>query len=243
MIHLCGEVVTTALLARIMKHFAHCRIVNLYSISETHDVAVADLNDFFRRGEARKFAPVGRVLPAVRVLILDPQQRKVPIGVPGEIFVAGPTLALGYLQRPELNRDRFLEVPTALRAEAGGARMYRTGDWGYVLPNQVLEICGRVDTLVRIRGYGVELQAIEATLRKLAPVRSCAVVSIGAEGEDKQLAAYIVLQQSVSRKNLRAELKRQLPFYMVPHFFVFLDKWVFRFALSDYLVQALSFIS
>lgn len=94
--------------------------------------------------------------------------------------------------------------------------MYRTGDWGYLLPDSVLEICGRCDTLVRIRGYGVELQAIEATLLKLAYVSSCAVVSIGAEGEDKQLAAYMVLRETnVSRKRIRADLKRRLPFYMV----------------------------
>ncbi|CAD5209355.1 unnamed protein product [Bursaphelenchus xylophilus] len=223
-IHLCGEVVTTNLLSRIMNHFAHCQIVNLYSISETHDVAVADLNEFFKKNEPRKFAPVGKVIPSVKVLILDQNQKKVPIGVPGEIFVSGPTLALGYLNRPELNKNRFLTVPEEYQSEVGTNRMYRTGDWGYVLPNSVLEICGRVDTLVRIRGYGVELQAIEATLLKLAYVRSCAVISIGKEGEDKQLAAYIVLKENTSRKSIRAELKRLLPFYMVPHFFVFLEK-------------------
>ncbi|CAD5206504.1 unnamed protein product [Bursaphelenchus okinawaensis] len=223
-IHLCGEVVTTNLLSRIMNHFSHCTIVNLYSISETHDVAVADLNDFFKKNEPRKFAPVGKVLPSVKVLILDQNQRRVPIGVPGEIFVCGPTLALGYLNRPELNKNRFLEVPSEYQNELGCTRMYRTGDWGYVLPNSVLEICGRVDTLVRIRGYGVELQAIEATLLKFPYVKSCAVESIGQEGEDKQLAAYIVLKENVSRKSIRAELKRLLPFYMVPHFFVFMEK-------------------
>lgn len=105
--------------------------------------------------------------------------------------------------------------------------MYRTGDWGYMLPNSILEICGRCDTLVRIRGYSVELQAIESTLLKMKCVRSVAVIryvsifesnsislSIGEEGEDKHLAAYIVLRHQVTRKNLRAELKRLLPFYI-----------------------------
>jgi acyl-coenzyme A synthetase/AMP-(fatty) acid ligase len=102
--------------------------------------------------------------------------------------------------------------------------MYRSGDWGYMLPNNILEISGRCDTLVRIRGYSVELQAIESTLLKLSCIRSAAVVSIGEEGEDKQLAAYIVLRNPITRKNLRAELKKSLPFYMMPKFFIFMDK-------------------
>uniref|UniRef100_A0A915CXH4 Fatty acid synthase n=1 Tax=Ditylenchus dipsaci TaxID=166011 RepID=A0A915CXH4_9BILA len=223
-VHLCGEVVTCALLTRFMTLFPNVQCVNLYSISETHDVAVADLSDFYARKEERQFAPVGKVIDCVKVFILDNLLKKVPIGVPGEIYVAGPTLASGYINRPELNKNRFVDVPREYQQEAFGKRMYRTGDWGYLLPNSVLEICGRCDTLVRIRGYGVELQAIEATLLKLKYVSSCTVISIGAEGEDKQLAAYMVLRENVSRKILRADLKRRLPFYMVPQFFVFIER-------------------
>lgn len=222
-IWLCGEVVTCALLNRAMNSMSHIQVVNLYSISETHDVAVEDLTEFYKRGEERKYAPVGKVIPGVKVLILDTNLRKVPIGVPGEIYVVGPTLARGYLHRPELNKNRFLQVPEDYISEMG-ARMYRTGDWGYLLANSTLEICGRCDTLVKIRGYSVEIQAIENTLLKLPYIASCAVASIGAEGEDKQLAAYIVLNQCVSRKNIRADLKCRLPFYMVPNFFVFMEK-------------------
>uniref|UniRef100_A0A183BZ03 Carrier domain-containing protein n=1 Tax=Globodera pallida TaxID=36090 RepID=A0A183BZ03_GLOPA len=211
LVHLCGEVVTCALLDRFFRHFPHVRYV-----------AVSNLSEFHSRREKRQFAPVGRVLDGVNVLILDGQtMKRVPIG----IYVAGPTLARGYINRPELNRDRFVEVPAELRKEVGEVRMYRTGDWGYLMPNSLLEICGRCDTMVRIRGYSVELQAIESTLLDMSAVRSCAVVSIGAEGEDKQLAAYIVLRErSMNRKQLRAQLKRILPFYMMPQFFVFLDK-------------------
>lgn len=74
-----------------------------------------------------------------------------------KLYVAGPTLAQGYINRSELNKARFLTVPLEYQTEMG-KRMYRTGDWGYLLPNSVLEICGRCDTLVRIRGYGVELK-------------------------------------------------------------------------------------
>lgn len=77
-----------------------------------------------------------------------------------QIYVAGSTLALGYINCPELNKQRFLNVPLEYQQEMGMI-MYKTGDWGYLLPNSILEICGRCDTLVRIRGYGVELQVIK----------------------------------------------------------------------------------
>jgi len=222
-IWLCGEVVTCVLLNRAISLMKHVQIVNLYSISESHDVAVEDLTAWHKKGEERKYAPVGKVIPKVKVLILDSNLKRVPIGVAGEIYVAGPTLAKGYLNRPELNKNRFLEVPDEYKSEIG-KRMYRTGDWGYLLPNSTLEICGRCDTLVKIRGYSVEIQAIENTLLKLPYVASCAVASIGAEGDDKQLAAYIVLKENIARKTIRADLKQRLPFYMVPNFFVFMDR-------------------
>uniref|UniRef100_A0A1I8BUP7 Fatty acid synthase n=1 Tax=Meloidogyne hapla TaxID=6305 RepID=A0A1I8BUP7_MELHA len=224
---LCGEVVTCALLERFIRHFPHVRCINLYSISECHDVAVADLNEFYNnKNERRQFAPVGKVLDGVKILILDEKtMKRVPIGVPGEIYVAGPTLAISYINRPEINAERFVALPEEYRKEMGSQRMYRTGDWGYLLPNLVLEICGRCDTTVRIRGYSVELQAIEAALLNLNHVRSCTVNSIGNEGEDKQLVAYIVLRdKQITRKQLRAQLKRVLPFYMMPQFFIFMEK-------------------
>lgn len=147
LIHLCGEVVTTQLVRRLMRILPHIQYTNLYSISETHDVAVANLNEFHARNEQRQFAPVGRLIDQVRVLILDSTLKAVPMGVSGEvsdlsfsfnclhlarqsqIYVAGPTLALGYINRPELNRSRFLEVPKEYQSEMG-LRMYKTGDWG-----------------------------------------------------------------------------------------------------------------
>uniref|UniRef100_A0A915LE02 Uncharacterized protein n=1 Tax=Meloidogyne javanica TaxID=6303 RepID=A0A915LE02_MELJA len=219
--------VPIALLERFIRHFPHVRCINLYSISECHDVAVADLNEFYNnKNERRQFAPVGKVIEGVKILILDEKtMKRVPIGVPGEIYVAGPTLAIGYINRPEINAERFVPLPEEYQKEMGSQRMYRTGDWGYLLPNLVLEICGRCDTTVRIRGYSVELQAIEAALLNLNHVRSCTVISIGNEGEDKQLAAYIVLRdKQITRKQLRAQLKRVLPFYMMPQYFIFMEK-------------------
>uniref|UniRef100_A0A915Q4E9 Carrier domain-containing protein n=1 Tax=Setaria digitata TaxID=48799 RepID=A0A915Q4E9_9BILA len=220
---LCGEVVTYSLLKRILNVLPKVEILNLYSISECHDVSYENLTEVFYTQPSRKYAPVGKVIPGVKIAVLDVADgmKQVPMGVPGEVFVGGPALAIGYLNRPELNRNRFLEVPDELKAEIGD-RMYRTGDWGYLLPNSVLEICGRCDTMVKIRGYSVEILAVEAVILELSYVKTCVVLSVGAEGEDKQLAAYVVLKENITRKQMRADLKKQLPFYMVPNYFVFL---------------------
>jgi len=106
--------------------------------------------------------------------------------------------------------------------ESAGPRLYRTGDWGYLLSSGMLEICGRCDSMVKIRGYSIETQAVEAALLQLPMVTACCVVAHGEEGDDKYLAAYVVPEGKASKKAIRAALKTRLPFYMIPSHFVLL---------------------
>uniref|UniRef100_A0A1I8I6Z4 Fatty acid synthase n=1 Tax=Macrostomum lignano TaxID=282301 RepID=A0A1I8I6Z4_9PLAT len=220
-IWLCGEVVTTSLLERCQSLLPSTRVINLYSISECHDVAARDLTDYLKRiqrrpEERRKFCPVGWLLPGVQVVILDEALNPQPI------YVAGPTLAKGYVKRPDLNRSKFIQAPKALGSQAG-ERLYRTGDWGYLLSDSSLEICGRCDSMVKIRGYSVEVQAIEVALLDSGLVNACVVLVKGGEGEDKFLVAYVVPSNGdLTKRQLRSALKRKLPFYMIPSYFVFL---------------------
>lgn len=227
-IWLCGEVVTTALRDRCMRMLPRIKLLNLYSVSECHDVATADLTNMPFQSELsdsddnkRKFCPVGKLLPGVYVAIMDENLKPLPVGLSGEIFVGGPTLAQGYLNRPELNASRFVERPAEV-PEAAGPRLYRTGDWGYLLSSGLLEICGRCDSMVKIRGYSIEIQAVEAALLQLPMVNACSVVAHGDEGEDKYLAAYVVPEGKANKKDIRAALKTRLPFYMIPSHFVLL---------------------
>uniref|UniRef100_A0A1I8I4I0 Fatty acid synthase n=2 Tax=Macrostomum lignano TaxID=282301 RepID=A0A1I8I4I0_9PLAT len=226
-IWLCGEVVTTSLLERCQSLLPSTRVINLYSISECHDVAARDLTDYLKRiqrrpEERRKFCPVGWLLPGVQVVILDEALNPQPVGAAGEIYVAGPTLAKGYVKRPDLNRSKFIQAPKALGSQAG-ERLYRTGDWGYLLSDSSLEICGRCDSMVKIRGYSVEVQAIEVALLDSGLVNACVVLVKGGEGEDKFLVAYVVPSNGdLTKRQLRSALKRKLPFYMIPSYFVFL---------------------
>lgn len=228
-IWLCGEVVTTALRDRCMRTLSWIKLLNLYSVSECHDVATADLTDMAFQDKLsdsdnnkRKFCPVGKLLPGVYVAIMDDDLKPLPVGVSGEIFVGGPSLAHGYLNRPELNAYRFIERSEGV-PESAGPRLYRTGDWGYLLSSGMLEICGRCDSMVKIRGYSIETQAVEAALLQLPLVSGCCVAAHGEEGQDKYLAAYIVPEgNKVNKKDIRAALKTRLPFYMIPSHFVLL---------------------
>ncbi|RUS78344.1 hypothetical protein EGW08_013895 [Elysia chlorotica] len=219
----CGEVVTTSLLERCVKLLPWVRFINLYSVSECHDVACEDLTHYYRNFEeslmSRKFCPVGHILEGVKIIILDNEGNQQPVGMSGEIYVGGPTLAIGYVNRPKVQSERFIYRKNSAGEEI---RLYRTGDWGYMLSDGSLEICGRVDSMVKIRGYSIEVQAIEACLLSLPMVKACVVIVCGEEGQDKFLVTYIVSSQETSKKEVRAELKKRLPFYMIPSYFVFL---------------------
>lgn len=232
-IWVCGEVVTKTLARRLLGALPHARSLNLYSIAETHEVAVTELKDAVDHPETT-YCPVGRPASPERLYILDEELRRVPEGEPGEVCVGGEMLARGFVNLPEKTAERFVPDPFA---GDDGARMYRTGDRGRILSDGQLEILGRADFRVRIRGYNVELGAVEAAIEENLAVRACVVVSEGDEGEDKRLVAYVVpepgedsrfsdwsLDPKTGRsKEIRGVLRDVLPHYAVPAVYVGLE--------------------
>ena len=207
---LFGEVVTVALQERMKKLMPWCKLWNLYSVSECHDVAALDLTNGDYR--TRKYCPVGKIFKGVEAYVMDAETLTPKnMGEEGELYVAGPTLARGYVGLDQLTAERF---PTV-----NGVRLYKTGDRARVLPNRELEILGRCDSMVKVRGYSVELGGIEAAILSLSDlVSSCCVIVQGDEGDDKFVIGYIVLMRNnpeATCRNVRLALKRKLPHYMV----------------------------
>ncbi len=165
--------------------------------------------------------PIGRPIANTQLYILDSRLQPVPVGIRGELHIAGAGITRGYLNQVELTRQKFVSNPFSDQP----GTLYKTGDLARYLPDGNIEYLGRVDQQVKIRGFRIELGEIEATLRACPSVRS-AVVSIfdNARG-DKRLVAHVVLQdrQDVTASILRQQLKRKLPAYMIPDTFVFLD--------------------
>ena len=212
-IWLNGEVVTEELRQKCLDAvLPQTRLLNTYSISECHDVASYDLRT--ARPSPTGFSAVGYPIDGIQVKLMENS----------ELYVGGPGLARGYLGKPHLTAERFVTLE--------GERYYRTGDIGYFREDGLLEIRGRCDSMVKIRGYSVHLGAVQSVLEKLPSVKSAAVVAVGKEGRDKRLVAYVVGENdknwsidpgSHSCPELRDALRDSLPEFMLPNLFVELD--------------------
>jgi amino acid adenylation domain-containing protein len=163
----------------------------------------------------------GRPIANTQAFVLDRHRNPVPAGVVGELYIGGSGLARGYLCRPELTQERFIESPFEQNA-----RLYRTGDMSRWLPDGCLECLGRIDNQVKIRGFRIELGEIEAVLGRHEAVSRCIVVARERAPNDKVLVAYLESRpESVPDINsLRIHLKRELPDYMLPSAIVFMDR-------------------
>ncbi|MBJ8191628.1 AMP-binding protein, partial [Bacillus cereus] len=142
--------------------------------------------------------------------------------VAGELCIGGVGVARGYLNRPELTAEKFVKDPFAGR-EAGYERMYRTGDLARWMPDGNIEYLGRIDHQVKIRGYRIELGEVESQLLQVESVREAVVLARADETGQKQMVAYYVAGQEMGASELRSELGRELPSYMVPSYFVQLE--------------------
>ncbi|MDB5313855.1 MAG: mycocerosate synthase [Gemmataceae bacterium] len=176
-----------------------------------------------RPAETGPTVPIGRPVANVRAYVLDPHRRPVPVGVPGELYLGGAGLARGYLNDPVLTAERFVADPFDPRP---GARLFRSGDRCRWRAGGVLEILGRLDRQVKVRGYRIEPGEVEAALAGEPGVRE-AVVTLRPGAAEQQLVAYVVGRSNgehPSPERLRRRLGEKLPRYMVPASVVLLEE-------------------
>lgn len=229
-----GEIVTPTLAERVLAVLPGARVLNVYSTSETHEVAAGDLREAVDPGAAACL--VGHPMDPDHTYVLDPDDRPVAPGVEGELHVGGRCLARGYLNLPERTAEAFVDDPFDPRP---GARMYRTGDRARLTDDGQLAITGRVGSMVKIRGYSVEPGAVENAIVQALAVRSCVVVADGEGGDDRRLVAYITrdtarrpdddrvddwqVGASGRSPGIRRVLSDRLPHYMIPSAYVEVD--------------------
>lgn len=191
---------------------------NMYGPTETTvEVTAAYINN----SECRPV--IGKPLNNVRLYILDKNYRPQPVGVTGELFIAGECLGRGYLNRPEISAEKLIPNPFAKKS---GERIYRTGDLARYTPKGDVEYMGRCDNQVKIRGFRIELGEIESAVNQIPGVKEAVVLIREDAINDKKIVAYIVPKDSefYLPQDIKQILKGKLPEYMVPAHIIILEK-------------------
>ncbi len=211
-VNLAGEALPDAMLEEIYASTTVEKIYNLYGPTETSYSTCT----FAARGRP---VTIGKPIANTQCYILDSLLHPVPIGVHGELYIAGDGEARGYYGRPDLTRERFVPNPFT------GNRMYRTGDVCRWLPDGNIQYFGRADNQVKLRGFRIELGEIEATLDRHATVRQSVVLVREDEPGLKRLVAYVLPKPDaeIQAESLREHVKRTLPEFMVPSIVVAME--------------------
>ncbi|HEX9708063.1 MAG TPA: amino acid adenylation domain-containing protein, partial [Steroidobacteraceae bacterium] len=216
-----GEQLDPGACARVLAAGPPRRLVNVYGPTET--TTFAAFHEVRSVPEGAASIPIGRPIANTRLYVLGPDGNPVPAGVPGELYIGGPGVARGYVNRPELTRERFVADPFS---KAPTGRLYRTGDRARWNANGTLEFLGRLDRQVKIRGFRIEPEEVEAALRRHPEVGESAVLPRDDGSGDRSLVACLVKRAGVmpDAAEMRAFLRTTLPDYMIPAAFVWLDR-------------------
>lgn len=172
--------------------------------------------------EEVKSVYIGKPIFNTKIFIVNSRNKILPIGVPGELVITGVNLARGYINRPELNKEKFIEI----EYQGQKLRAYKTGDLARWLDNGNLDFIGRVDNQVKIRGYRIELGDIEAVLQQCPLVKSAAVIVDSSNPDNKVLNGYITLKEKNvgTTEAVKDFLMTKLPEYMIPAHMMILDE-------------------
>ncbi len=214
-----GEALSVPHVRKALESLPHLRLINGYGPTETTTFATTHLIER-PVGPDVSAIPIGQAIRHTRLYVLGPDQKPVPLGTEGELYIGGQGVARGYLERPELSAERFLPDPFA-----GAGLMYRTGDLVRMDEQRVVHFIGRADGQVKIRGFRIEVGEIEAALAKIPDLLRTVVTVRERQGE-KRLVAYLVAQEGAARPSntaLRERLAHDLPDYMIPATFVWVD--------------------
>ncbi len=214
-----GDVVSAPHVRRLMERLNDCRVINGYGPTEGTTFSVCfPIPD---SSAIERNVPIGRPISNTTAYVLDADGQLVPLGATGELYIGGSGLSRGYFQRADLTAESFVPHPFG----GHGERLYRTGDMVRYSEHGVLEFVGRVDFQVKVRGYRIELEEIEAALLTERGIRQAAVLAQPDPRGEKRLVAYIVGagQGGPDLELLRENLSLRLPGHMVPSVFVVLN--------------------
>ncbi|TPG69307.1 amino acid adenylation domain-containing protein [Brevibacillus laterosporus] len=211
-----GEALAPTKLKSFKEKYKHIKLINMYGITET--TVHVTYKDITTNEIEQNSSDIGNPIPTLTAYVLDPRNKLVPVGVPGELHVGGEGLARGYLHQPELTSEKFIQNPYE-----PGERLYKSGDLVRRLPNGNLEYLGRIDHQVKIRGHRIELGEIERKLLEHPSIKEAAVLAGEGDGGHKSLCAYFTADSELPVSEVRTYLTKQLPSFMLPSYFIYLE--------------------
>lgn len=209
-----GEALLPETVTKWYQHF-NAPLNNLYGPTE----AAVDVT-YYPTAPGDQRIPIGKPVWNTAIRILDASGNLQPVGVAGEICVSGIQVARGYLNQPELTVAKFMKDPYAEQKS-----MYKTGDLGKWLPDGNIEYLGRIDEQVKIRGFRIETGEIEIVLESHPDIKSAVVIARADHNQEKKLVAYIITEEHITVETLRSFLSAQLPHYMLPAYYMRMDKF------------------
>lgn len=212
-----GEALKPNLIKPWRDKYKFTKLINMYGITETTvHVTYKELTD---EDLLSANSNIGKPIPTLKVYIMDKNLHILPYGIEGEMCVSGLGVCKGYLNRPELNKERFVVNPynpkEILYHSADDAYLTQDGDFHYI---------GRIDNQVKIRGFRVETGEIENKFLLHPHIQKCVVLAKKNEDFDSYLVSYMVMDEKISISELKDYISKLVPSYMVPSYFVFLDK-------------------
>ncbi len=211
-----GEALKPSSILKWKEKYPNTKLINMYGITET--TVHVTFKELSLKDLQLNNSNIGRPIPTLKVLLLDKNLKLVPIGVPGEICVAGDGVFKGYLNRPDLNETKLINNPYD-----NTEILYRSGDSAYLNQNYELEYVGRIDSQVKIRGFRVELGEIEERILESSNIKSCIVTTKSVGNSHDLLCAYYIKNGPINISALRSLLQKKLPNYMIPQYFIELD--------------------
>ncbi|MBU3179526.1 AMP-binding protein, partial [Clostridium estertheticum] len=212
-----GESIKVQDVSRIHEFYNHIRIMNHYGPTETTIGCIANLMDFEANSH---LTAIGKPVNNTQVYILDKNSNLLPVGVVGEICIGGDCIGAGYIYSPELMAGKYI-IKTIDNKQF---KLYRTGDYGKFLSDGNIEFIGRIDNQVKIRGFRVELEEIKNVLLSHLLIKETVVTVADNNDGDKYLCAYVVMDKEMNVGDLRQYLQTRLVDYMIPSYFVQLEK-------------------